>query len=85
MAEKKRLPDLIFVDGGIRTGFDVLKMLALGADAVLLGRPITQAAAGGAEGVACLLKYMQSELEAAMIMTGVQDLSKITRDIIYKK
>lgn len=76
---------MIFVDGGIRTGFDVLKMLALGADAVLLGRPITQAGAGGAEGVACLLKYMQAELEAAMIMTGAQDLSKITRDIIYNK
>ena len=75
----------IFVDGGIRTGFDVLKMLALGADAVLLGRPITQAGAGGAEGIAFLLKYLQAELEAAMIMTGVQDLSKITRDIIYKK
>ena len=76
---------MIFVDGGIRTGFDVLKMLALGADAVLLGRPITQAGAGGAEGVACLLKYMQAELEAAMIMTGAQDLSKITREIVYNK
>ena len=75
----------IFVDGGIRTGFDVLKMLALGADAVLLGRPITQAGAGGAEGIAFLLKYIQAELEAAMIMTGVQDLSQITRDIIYKR
>lgn len=75
----------IFVDGGIRTGFDVLKMLALGADAVLLGRPITQAGAGGAEGIAFLLKYIQAELEAAMIMTGVQDLSKITRDIIYQR
>jgi isopentenyl diphosphate isomerase/L-lactate dehydrogenase-like FMN-dependent dehydrogenase len=75
----------IFVDGGIRTGFDVLKMLALGADAVLLGRPVTQAGAGGAEGIVCLMKHMREELEAAMIMTGCQDLASIDKHIIYEK
>lgn len=74
----------IFVDGGIRSGFDVLKMLALGADAVLIGRPITQAGAGGAEGIEVLLRYLQSELAAAMIMTGVKDLSSIDEKVIYK-
>lgn len=75
----------IFVDGGIRTGFDVLKMLALGADAVLVGRPVTQAGAGGAEGIACLMQHLRSELEAAMIMTGCQDLTSIGEQVIYKK
>jgi len=75
----------IFVDGGIRTGFDVLKMLALGADAVLLGRPVTQAGAGGAEGIACLMNHIKEELAAAMIMTGCQDLSGIDRHILYTK
>lgn len=75
----------IFVDGGIRTGFDVLKMLALGADAVLIGRPVTQAGAGGAEGIACLMKHLAEELKAAMIMTGCEDLAAITEKVIYKK
>jgi len=75
----------IFADGGIRTGFDVLKMLALGADAVLLGRPVTQAGAGGAEGISCLMNHIRGELEAAMIMTGCQDLSSIDRHILYTK
>lgn len=75
----------IFADGGIRTGFDVLKMLALGADAVLVGRPVTQAGAGGAEGITCLMQHLRSELEAAMIMTGCQDLANIGEQVIYKK
>ncbi len=75
---------LVLVDGGIRTGFDVLKMLALGADAVLLGRPITQAGAGGEEGIEFLLNYLASELAAAMIMTGVSDLGAVSSEIIYK-
>jgi len=75
----------IFVDGGIRTGFDVLKMLALGADAVLLGRPVTQAGAGGAEGISCLMNHMREELEAAMIMTGCQELVNIDKHVIYGK
>jgi 4-hydroxymandelate oxidase len=85
IADKVGTAMTIFVDGGIRTGFDVLKMLALGADAVLLGRPVTQAGAGGAEGIACLMNHIKEELVAAMIMTGCQDLSSIDRHILYTK
>ncbi len=59
------------VDGGIRSGEDILKMLALGADAVLIGRPLLLGAAGGgAEGVAFILKKLINELKIAMILTG---------------
>ena len=74
----------IIVDGGIRSGTDVLKMLALGADAVMLGRPIIFAAAGGLAGVNFLLNKFHSELVAAMIMTGCQDLATINEQIIYR-
>lgn len=73
----------IFVDGGVRSGVDVLKMLALGADAVLMGRPMAQAVAGGASGVAWYFQYIQAQLEAAMIMTGCLNIDEITSDIIY--
>ena len=74
----------ILVDGGVRSGADVLKMLALGADAVLLGRPLSFAACGGVEGVEFLLNKFQSELVAAMIMTGCQDVKSIGADVLYK-
>ncbi|MBA1333728.1 MAG: putative glycolate oxidase [Firmicutes bacterium] len=75
----------IFIDGGIRTGTDVLKVLALGADAVLIGRPYGVAAyGGGAEGVELYTKKIGSELIEAMIMTGCSKLSDINEDIIYK-
>lgn len=61
----------VLADGGIRSGADVLKMLALGADAVLVGRPLTIAAfGGGAEGVKLQLEQYANELKAAMILTG---------------
>lgn len=61
----------ILVDGGIRAGVDVLKMLALGADAVLLGRPLAIAAVGGgAEGVALALRRLADELRTAMVLTA---------------
>lgn len=61
----------ILVDGGIRTGGDILKMLALGADAVLIGRPLILAAVGGlAEGVQIALKALRFQLLQAMILTG---------------
>ena len=75
---------LVLVDGGIRTGTDVLKMLALGADAVMIGRPLTQAAAGGAQGVAFVLEKIITELKLAMIMTGVKDIAAINYAIIHK-
>ena len=74
----------ILVDGGIRNGTDVLKMLALGADAVMLGRPILFSAAGGLAGVNFLLNKFQNELVASMIMTGCQNLDAVQADIIYR-
>jgi isopentenyl diphosphate isomerase/L-lactate dehydrogenase-like FMN-dependent dehydrogenase len=66
----------IIVDGGIRSGADVLKMLALGADAVMIGRPLGIAAlGGGAEGVSKYLNKIKNELLSAMIMTGCAKIS----------
>lgn len=68
----------ILVDGGIRSGIDVFKMLALGADAVLIGRPIIIGAYGGyAEGVKTTLEKMQKELYGAMILTGNKNIYSI--------
>lgn len=60
----------VLVDGGVRTGWDVLKMLALGADGVLIGRPLLLGAVGHAEGVQIIMNKLHDELIAAMIMTG---------------
>ena len=74
----------VLVDGGIRSGIDILKMLALGADAVLIGRPLSIAAVGGgAEGVELVLRNYSSELKAAMILTGTADVAAVSRRIIF--
>jgi len=74
----------IFVDGGVRSGTDVLKMLALGAEAVLVGRPMAVAAVGGGrEGVSLLLKQYAEELRTAMLYTGCATLAEITPSILY--
>ncbi len=74
----------VLVDGGIRSGVDVLKMLALGADAVLIGRPLVIAAyGGGAEGVALAMRRMTNELKQAMILTGCASLKDISMDVIF--
>ncbi len=74
----------VFVDGGIRSGVDVLKMIALGADACLIGRPFITASFGGqTEGVEMYIKQLKSELEGAMILTGCQNLKSITERVIY--
>ena len=66
----------LIVDGGIRRGTDVLKAIALGARAVLVGRPVLHAlAAGGAVGVAQMLRLLRDELEAAMALTGCRTLA----------
>ncbi len=71
----------IFVDGGIRTGYDVFKAIALGADAVLIGRPyVVAACGGGAEGVAVYTNKIIAELKDAMKMTGCATLKDITAD-----
>ena len=74
----------ILVDGGVRSGYDVLKMLALGADAVLVGRPMGIAAVGGgAEAVAALLVQYADQLRSAMILTGCGSLSEISADVLW--
>ena len=66
----------LIVDGGIRRGTDVLKAIALGARAVLVGRPALHAlAAGGALGVAQMLRLLRDELEMAMALTGCRTLA----------
>lgn len=74
----------IFIDGGIRSGHDVLKVLALGADAVLIGRPYAVAAyGGGTEAVEAYTKQLGAELKDAMVMTGCQKLSDIDESVIF--
>ncbi|MBL8352895.1 MAG: alpha-hydroxy-acid oxidizing protein [Burkholderiaceae bacterium] len=71
-------PPALLVDGGIRRGTDVLKALALGARAVLVGRPVAMAlAAGGAQGVALALRLLRDELEIAMALSGCRTLDEI--------
>ena len=73
----------LLVDGGIRRGTDVLKALALGARAVLIGRPYVHAlATAGALGVAHCIRLLRDELEAAMALTGCATLADIHRDLI---
>ena len=73
----------IIVDGGIRSGLDIFKALALGADAVMICRPfITSYFGGGEEGICCLLEKLKSELSDTMYMCGARKLSDITRDMV---
>lgn len=65
----------VLVDGGIRRGTDVLKAMALGASAVLVGRPVLHGLAnGGAQGVAHVLRLLRDELEIAMALCGCREL-----------
>ncbi|WP_244834397.1 alpha-hydroxy-acid oxidizing protein [Clostridium sp. BJN0001] len=73
----------IFVDGGIRSGNDVFKALAMGADAVLIARPFVTAVYGGAEeGVKAYIKKISAELRDTMEMCGAFSLEEITSDMI---
>ncbi len=84
IAERAKGKVIIFADGGVRTGADVLKLLALGADAVLVGRPLVVGAfGGGREGVALVLNKMKTELLQAMLLTGTADVKKIPTNILY--
>jgi 4-hydroxymandelate oxidase len=83
IADKVKGRMIILVDGGVRYGADVLKMLALGADAVLVGRPLVRGSVGGgAEGVALMLKKLNDELQVAMTLTGTADVKKVSRNIL---
>lgn len=73
----------VLADGGVRSGADVLKLLALGAKAVLVGRPLAVGAfGGGAGGVAAILKKMHGELVSAMLLTGTQSVEDVSRNIL---
>jgi len=74
----------ILADGGVRSGADVLKLIALGADAVMIGRPFAIAAMGGLqEGVQTYLETIRTELIQAMVMTGTRDINTVSGNVIY--
>ena len=76
----------VLVDGGIRSGVDVFKALALGADGVLICRPFVPAVYGGAEeGVRLFIEKIGAELSDTMAMCGAKDLASITRDMVFVK
>ncbi|MGH6837282.1 MAG: FMN-dependent L-lactate dehydrogenase LldD [Methylocella sp.] len=76
----------VLADGGVRSGLDVVRMLALGASAVLLGRVWAFALAGGGEaGVAHMLQLVEAEIRVAMALTGVTSIGAITRDILVQE
>lgn len=75
----------ILVDGGIRSGTDVFKALALGADAVIIARPfVTAVYGGGREGVESYIQKISGELADTMAMCGVASLEEISRDCVRR-
>jgi 4-hydroxymandelate oxidase len=75
----------VLVDGGIRRGTDVLKAIAFGASAVLIGRPYLYGlAVGGADGVARVVNILRREFEMAMALTGRTSVAQIDRTVIWK-
>ncbi len=73
----------VLVDGGVRSGLDVVRMLALGARTVLLGRAWAYALAGGGEaGVTHLLKLVEAEMRVAMALTGARNIREIDKNIL---
>ena len=76
----------VLMDGGIRRGTDVVKAIALGANSVLVGRPICYGlACDGAEGVAKVLEILQKELQLAMALAGSASIAKIDQSFIWKE
>lgn len=85
IAEKvnKRIP--VLMDGGIRRGTDVLKAIALGATAVLVGKPVCFGlACGGAEGVTKVLQILRHEFELAMMLTGKATIEEIDSSVLWR-
>jgi isopentenyl diphosphate isomerase/L-lactate dehydrogenase-like FMN-dependent dehydrogenase/biotin carboxylase len=86
IAEKLKGKLSIAVDGGIRSGADVFKMLALGADSVLIGRPVAISAVGGeVPGVRYLIQKYVEELKQSMSVTGCENLEMISRDHLFRR
>jgi 4-hydroxymandelate oxidase len=92
IASIRALPDVadavgadlvVMVDGGIRRGTDIVKSLALGAHAVMVGRPILWALSiCGEAGVRHALEILKAELDSAMALTGAPTLQSLTRDLL---
>ncbi|MFL6248829.1 MAG: alpha-hydroxy acid oxidase [Thermoanaerobaculia bacterium] len=77
-----RIP--LLVDGGIRRGTDIVKAIALGANAVLIGRPYCYGlSVAGAAGVTRVVQLLEQELEMAMMLLGRARMSDVTRDVIW--
>ncbi|MNP47856.1 Lactate 2-monooxygenase [compost metagenome] len=75
----------VLLDGGVRRGTDVLKALAFGASAVMIGRPYVHGlATAGASGVAHVLHLLRTELEVAMALAGCPDLRAIDASLIWR-
>lgn len=75
----------VYVDGGIRRGTDVVKAVALGARAVLVGRPVVWGlATGGAAGVRSVLEQLRDELVRAMTLCGAASLDDLTSDLVAR-
>jgi L-lactate dehydrogenase (cytochrome) len=76
----------ILADSGIRTGLDVVRMIALGADTVMLGRAFIYAlAAAGGAGVSNLLDLIDKEMRVAMVLTGAKSISEINADSLVRE
>ncbi len=75
----------VLADGGVRSGLDVVRLLALGAKGVLLGRAWAYALAGGGQaGIEHMLRLIEAEMRVAMTLTGVRSIAEIDRSIIAK-
>lgn len=75
----------LLADSGIRTGLDVVRMLALGADCVMLGRAFVYAlAAAGGAGVSNLLELIEKEMRVAMVLTGAKSIAEINSQLLIR-
>ena len=73
----------VLVDGGIRSGVDIFKALAMGADGVVIARPfVTAVYGGGEEGVKLYIDKLAGELEDTMAMCGAHSIAEITSDMV---
>lgn len=76
----------IIADGGVRSGGDVLKLLALGADIVMIGRPVSVAAVGGLQpGVEAYFEKIKGELIQTMVLTGTTNVREVGREILLTR
>jgi 4-hydroxymandelate oxidase len=76
----------VLIDGGVRWGTDVIKAVALGASAVMIGRPVLWGlAAGGEAGVGRVLDILREELSTAMALSGCSSLASIDRDLVRRR